>query len=597
MIAKFFKKKFRHFIYFYGFLRYRMFVSVFFSMMVGLLDGLGLAMFIPMFQLVSGVSEDSAQDEMGAMAFVVDLIEKLGFSLNLNTVLVAMLLVFSLKGMMKFLESFLNAKYRRYFINKLRISNIVGLSDYQYVAFVKSDSGRIQNTVSGEINNVNNAYKTYVLMLQKLAIVSVYIVLAYLSNPKFAFMVTVGGVLTNLLYKYIYKLTMSYSRKITSESHGFQGMVIQMVALFKYLKSVGMIRDYGERIKRRIIKIENLNYKQSILSALLIASREPMVIFSVVAAIFIEVNVFGGSLGLIILSLLFFYRALTYITNIQTDYNKFLSLTGSLENMKDFMNDLSANAESNGTHQLSDFSRELSLKNVSFSYGGSEVLKNIDLEIAKNETVAFVGESGSGKTTLLNIVSGLLSPAQGTFEVDGVDFREIDKLTFQRRIGYITQEPIIFDDSIFNNVTLWDEYNEINRQRFEKALKGAAIFDFLYDQPDKEHTRLGSNGIMVSGGQKQRICIARELYKDIDILLLDEATSALDSETEKSIKASFEQLKGHYTMIVIAHRLSTIRNVDRVCLMDKGEIRAIGTYDELVRKSPDFSKMVNLQEV
>src|SRR5690554_5091930 len=216
---------------------------------------------------------------------------------------------------------------------------------------------------------------------------------------------------------------------------------------------------------------------------------------------------------------------------------------------------------------------------------------------SKNQSVAFVGESGSGKTTLVNLISGLLKPNKGQVKIDGTNLDELKKSSYQSRIGYIAQEPVIFNDTIFNNVTFWAEPTEENKTKFYEAITKASIAEFIGTLKNKENTLLGNNGINLSGGQKQRISIARELYKDIDILILDEATSALDSETEKEIQTNIDALKGNYTILIIAHRLSTIKNTDMVYLMDKGKIVGQGNFAQLAQNSERFRKMVELQEI
>jgi subfamily B ATP-binding cassette protein MsbA len=229
------------------------------------------------------------------------------------------------------------------------------------------------------------------------------------------------------------------------------------------------------------------------------------------------------------------------------------------------------------------------------AYDKISVLDTINLQINKNETVAFVGESGSGKTTLVNILAGLLPADNGMVYIDGIDRNSIDIRTYQNKIGYITQDPVIFSDTIFNNVTLWAEPNDLNQNRFEESIKKAAIDTFIAEQPMGSKTVLGNDGVNLSGGQKQRISIARELFKNIDILIMDEATSALDSETEKAIQESIDALKGKYTLLMVAHRLSTIQNADRIVLMSHGKIQKIGSFKELIHTSPMFNKMVKLQ--
>ncbi len=262
--------------------------------------------------------------------------------------------------------------------------------------------------------------------------------------------------------------------------------------------------------------------------------------------------------------------------------------------MDDFNKELKNNRETDGDILINRFKNSIEIKNIDFAFEETSVLKNINLTIHKNETLAIIGESGSGKTTLINLITGLLNPTKGQIIIDGLDLSTIKKSSFQKRIGYITQEAVIFNDTIYNNVTFWDEVNEKTNSNFEEALKKGAIYDFVMSLPLKGNEILGSNGINISGGQKQRISIARELYKDLDFLFMDEATSALDSDTEKSIKENIESLHGKYTIVIVAHRLSTIKNADRIVLMNKGEIIAIGTFDELI-KNPVFNKMVKLQ--
>lgn len=585
-----------HFSYFYHHLGFRIFIAFFLSFTVGLLDGLGLAMFLPLLQMVDG-SSDVNPEALGRMSFLIEFIENLGFKLDLVLVLGMLLSLFVLKGIMKFTESYYNVLTQQYFIRKLRFDSLSGLSDFDFKSFVLADSGRIQNTLSAEVGRVSNAYAFYFAAVQSGTLVFVYLILAFFTDPQFALLVAVGGGATNLLYTKIYKKTKETSKKITSGGHTFQGMLIQKVAFYKYLKATGYIKSYEMRLRDAVDYIVKSNKKIGFYNALLVAAREPMVIFVVVIVIMVQVNVFAQQLGVIILSLLFFYRSLNSLVMMQTQWNGFLNLSGSLENMTAFMSELQSQKESNGGIPFEGFSDSIILDNVSFSYGIKPVLSQINLKISKNKAYAFVGESGSGKSTLVNLIAGLMPISSGSLSVDGINFQDLEKLSFKKRIGYISQEPVIFSDTIYNNVTQWAASTPENRARFWKSLEQAAIADFVQNLPEKENAQLGSAGILISGGQKQRLSIARELYKEIDILIMDEATSALDSETEKIIQENIEQLKGRYTLLIVAHRLSTIKSADEVILLNKGQIENKGSFSELVRRSDSFLKMVQLQEI
>jgi len=593
----FVKKHFTSFSYFYAHLRHRIILTLFLSILVGLMDGLGLAMFLPMLEMVADQKVAATSAKMGNLAFILEFIGQLGFSLTLTVVLLTILLFFTLKGIFKWIELYLNVVYQQYFIRKIRVENINLLSTYRYDIFVSADAGRIQNTMSGEVGRVVSAYRMYMQMIQQAVMVLTYAFLAFLSNPQFAVLVAVAGLLTNVIFYRLYKKTKELSNRLTNSSHDFQGLLIQQVAFFKYLKASGLIRRYSEKLIREICDIEDAQKRMGILSSIMAGLREPLLIAVIVAVILIQVNWLGGSLGLIVLSILFFYRALSAVSVLQTAYNQYLGLSGSLNNLVKFTEELSMGHEKPGGEKFLAFSHDIQLSHLNFSYQNTPILRDINLRISRNETIAIVGESGSGKTTLVNILSGLLQPSKGRFLIDGRESLELDMGTFQKRIGYITQEPVIFDGTIFNNVTFWDEKTPENLKRFHDALAKANILDFVLEQLDTENTRLGNNGINLSGGQKQRISIARELYKDVDFLFMDEATSALDSETERVIQENIDALKGQYTIIIIAHRLSTIKNADRVVLLRNGCIEQIGSYGGLIQQSASFKRMVELQEL
>jgi subfamily B ATP-binding cassette protein MsbA len=280
---------------------------------------------------------------------------------------------------------------------------------------------------------------------------------------------------------------------------------------------------------------------------------------------------------------------------MQNSWNGFMSVSGSLFNMQEFQKELHAYQDKFGAVVFQDLNYGLLAKGINFSYENSNAINSVDFEILKNSTVAVVGESGSGKTTLVNLIAGLLTVEKGSLLVDNLEIKSFDMPTYQTRIGYITQEPVIFNDSIFNNVTFWDNPSDENILRFETALRTASILDFVESQPDGRNSILGSNGVNISGGQKQRISIARELYKNIDILILDEATSSLDSKTEYEIQENLNALKGKRTVIIVAHRLSTIKNADNIILLDKGCVLATGNFEQLHAKSDRFRKMVDFQ--
>ena len=589
--------KFPDFKFFYSYLGNKIFLSLILSFFVGLMDGFGLAMFIPLLQLVdSGGVYDTTSESAGNMDYFIDILGSIGLSLNLLTVLMLILFFFTVKGIFRFIESYYNVILVTFFVKKVRFEAVECITNLNYRHFIKLDSGVIQNSLSSEVDRVQQAYKNYSSAMQSMIFVSVYVSLAFLTNPQFAVVVVIGGALSNLLYNRLYKKTKETSKKITLANHTYHGLMIQQIHNYKYLRATGQIFKYNQKLKDTIVYLVNRNRKIGYFNSILLATKEPLSIFVVVVVILVQTSYFNTPLGPIVLSLLFFYRSLNQIIVFQNYWNSYLNYSGSLGGYQEFISDLKKNKlEYNSGFEVETI-ESIKLEGVNFSYDEKKLLKNISMSIPKNKTIAFVGPSGSGKTTLSNIISGLLPIQKGQLLINGKDLQNSNIQQFQSRVGYITQEPVIFNDTLFNNVTFWEEKSEKNLLKFKESIAKASLSEFYKNLDLSEDTPLGNNGVMVSGGQKQRIAIARELYKTVDLLVLDEATSALDSSTEKEIQNYFEELKGSFTILVIAHRLSTIKNADVIYLLKDGKIESHGDFFSLQEKSSEFRKMVQLQD-
>ncbi len=593
----FLKNYFYYFSYFHKYLQYRVFVSLFISLLVGLLDGIGLALFIPLIKLIVEDSTNPTSSEN--LDFISGfIINTLGLTPSLLNIFALIFIFFSFKGIAQFFETFIRVLYQQNFIRSIRLTNINYLNRFDYKNFLKADSGRIQNTFSGEVGRVNAAYNYYFKAVQYGVLVFVYVSIAFVSNWEFTFLALAGGLVMSSVYNFFYKRTKYFSRKFTKETHVFQNLMLQNVHLFKYLKATGLNLIYGNKLKENIYSMEATQKKLGVISALLGAIKEPLTILLVFGSILLYTILFSEPVGAVLLSLILLYRAIVFFMALQEQWNSFLGLSGSLENMQKFEKELAHGAEENGNEQFSGFQNKMELKDVSFGFDHSKkVLDTVNLEIYKNQTLAIVGESGAGKSTLLNIISGLLFPTEGQVIIDGTSVRDMNLYTYKPHLGYIVQDATIFSDTIYNNISFWAPKTEENYQRFLKAAKQAAILDFINSLPKVEETKLGSNGINISGGQKQRISIARELFKEVSFLFMDEATSSLDGETELVIQQNINNLKGLYTIVIIAHRLATIKNADRIVLIKNGKILETGTFDKLMKNSIEFQNMVLLQNL
>jgi subfamily B ATP-binding cassette protein MsbA len=234
---------------------------------------------------------------------------------------------------------------------------------------------------------------------------------------------------------------------------------------------------------------------------------------------------------------------------------------------------------------------------VGFSYsteeGEHQILHNVDLEVRAGEMLALVGPSGAGKTTLVNLIPRFFDVTSGSILIDGYDLRYLTLGSLRRQVAQVTQETILFNDTVRNNIAYGRP--EVKAAVVEQAARNALAHDFILQMPQGYDTVIGEKGFRLSGGERQRIAIARAILKNAPILILDEATSALDAESESLVQAALANLMEGRTVMVIAHRLGTIRRANRIAVLEDGRITAIGSHEELLTSSPTYLRLYQLQ--
>jgi len=267
----------------------------------------------------------------------------------------------------------------------------------------------------------------------------------------------------------------------------------------------------------------------------------------------------------------------------------------SLDRVNEIMLAEESVSDQAGAPDLLAFDKKIEFKNVGFSYGDQPVLQDVNLTIKKGEMVALVGPSGSGKSTIASLLVRLMDPQHGAIDVDGQPLSSVRLHTWRNQVGVVTQDSILFNDTIARNIALG--FDEVNTEQVRAASKIANALEFIESNPDGFDFNVGDQGGRLSGGQKQRLCIARAVYKNPPLLILDEATSALDTQSEQVVQEAINNMMQDRTSVVIAHRLSTVQKADRIIVLDKGQIVQEGTHESLMQQEGLYKTLVELQEM
>jgi ABC-type multidrug transport system fused ATPase/permease subunit len=380
-------------------------------------------------------------------------------------------------------------------------------------------------------------------------------------------------------------------------------LLVQSLQGFKYIVSTGQTSQLRSGVVDSVNRLTGYIFRQRIAGAFTGSLKEPVSVLLIVSLIGVQVAVFNDPIAPIFVALLLFHRGMQAVINMQSSWQRTMDQVGAVEMVVDEFEAILQSQEQSGDRRLDALRDSIELRNVHFAYNeeDGDVLRDINIDIPANATVALVGESGAGKSTFVDLLTLMLKPRTGTVTIDGVPHDEIDLDAWRDQIGYVSQETVVFDDTVANNISLWRgdiEEDPALRERVIHAAEQAHADHFIRDLPNGYQTVVGDRGVRLSGGQRQRLFVARELFKEPNLLLLDEATSDLDTASEQHIQNSIDALKGEVTVVIIAHRLSTVKNADRVYVLEEGRIIEAGNYEELrMRENGEFRKMVKMQSL
>lgn len=578
----------------------RIYIVTLLSLVAALSEGIGFLIVLPLFEVL-GTSEESEMTGVGELLY--NFFIYLGWDGSPIILIVAITITFLLKGLLVFGSMGFNAYLIAKLLRELKeqLFDRYSVMDYRY--YSSRDTGHFTNVMNNQINTMLIAFRSMMRLGSEFVMGAVYVGLAFTVAWKFGLMAIVFGILLLLLFRTLNIFVRSLSRKTSHESGVLSKLLIQYLHAYKYLTSTSQSSHLRKKFFESVDRFVDYELKRRISETLTFSLREPILVVAVMIIIGAQIGYFNEPIAPILVSIALFYRGLNSFHGMQLYGQLMLDQIGSVEMVNEEFNKQDENIEFNGEDCLETFSTKVIFKDVSFSYG--KELENaigcINLEIPAFSSIAIIGSSGAGKSTIIDLLTLILRPSHGKIFIDGVDSMSIDTASWRKQIGYVSQDMVVFDDTIANNICMWrgdidSDLDLLNQIKI--ACKQANIDDFIESLPDKYNTKVGDRGIKLSGGQKQRLFIARELFRKPNILLLDEATSALDSESESFIQDSINNLKGSITLVIIAHRLSTIKDVDLVYVLEKGSIIEAGSYNELRNiKGSHLEKLIEKQKL
>lgn len=575
--------------------------------MAALAEGVGIIMFLPLFQVLDASGLKPKDGESGGLVndFVSLFyrgVEYFGLSSSATAILIVIAFAFFIKAALLFLSEGYTSYLTVKLLERLKNRMFDGFTRMSYGYYTGRNTGYFVNIINAQISQMLSVFASLLRLGVQATNVFIYIALALLSTWRFGVMSILISAVIAVFIRKLDKRILYLSRKTASENGLLTKLLIQSLHSFKYLAATAQMDHLRLAIRQSIANLAGYQIKANLFGVATKSIREPIIVISVVTIVIFQINYLSQPVSPIVVSLILFYRGLNALLLLQATFQSTLANVGSLELVQEEFDNQHKHQEIDGCKPISELKNLIQITDVTYSYPGNKFpsLIGINVTIPVLSTVAIIGESGSGKSTLADLTTLLIKPQSGTVAIDNIGHDEIRMDSWRRQVGYVSQEAVVFDDTIANNISMWTVDCHGNAELLAKirdAARQANLDDFIQGLPDGYSTRVGDRGIRLSGGQRQRLFIARELFRKPRLLILDEATSALDSEAERVIQDSILGLKGRVTVILIAHRLNTIRIADLVYILKSGRIAEYGTYVALRdREDSLLNSMIRLQD-
>ena len=507
---------------------------------------------------------------------------------------------FLLKNLFNYLSMFFITYLRNGVVRNIRDDIFKVLVKLSLSFYSKKKKGDMVARISSDVQELDHSFLSIFELIVKDPVMVLFTIISmFIISPKLSVFVIVFIPICGYVISVVGKSLRRKSLKVQKEQGHIISLVDETLSGFKILKIFNseniFLNKFKHSTKRFYDFANSVNHRKNLASPL----SEFLGITAISAVLW-----FGGQMVLnqnsldasaFIVYLGLAYNILTPAKSLSRATYKVKKAIASAERIFNIIDSEEKIKEKIDPTIITDFKNQIEINNISFSYLDDVVINKLNLKIKKGKKIALVGQSGSGKSTIANLICRFYDVDKGNIQIDNYDIKELSKKSLRGLIGLVSQDSILFNDSIKNNLLIGKP--EATDSEIIESLKVANAWEFVEKLPEKIYSNIGDSGNKLSGGQKQRLGIARAILKNPPILILDEATSSLDSKSEKYVQAALENVMKNKTSIIIAHRLSTIKKVDEIIVLNRGEIAESGKHKELMSKKGIYYNLVKMQEI
>lgn len=565
----------------------------------GVLEGFGMAMFLPLLEFVeSGGKVALLAEQSRLWKALVWGFQGIGLDVTLLGLSIVLLVLIMCRVVVVYLRQTYTAWLSQETVHHIRTNLFRSCVHAAYSTLDSLKSGHLVNLVTVEAQRaMGHLQGLFQFSANVVVIAGYFVVLTWVSIPMTLLAVVVLGT-AGLLVAYHVRHTRRLSRETTDVNHAFSFDLVERLSAFRLIKLTATETRESDHVENASRQVRDYNYWLNKLLARVDLILEPIVVLGGLSILYFSIEVFSLTLAQVGLFMLILLRLLPISKEVLRSRQSILATSGSMQAVAEALERMEeAEEPKGGDLRFANLTEGIRLEDVTFAYSDQDqpALKNVDLLIPAGKMTALVGPSGAGKTTLVDLLAGLREPQQGRILLDGVPLKRYELGSIRRGIAFVSQEAFVFNDTVKNNLAFASPTATDGKIR--DAMKRAMVSEFIEAFPQGWDTLLGERGARLSGGQKQRLSLARAFLQGAPILVLDEATSALDSEKEMDIQNHIREIRrsGGVTIVAIAHRLSTIREADTIVVLDGGEVREVGSHDRLMHNAEWYSRILSLQ--